>query len=320
MPAVASPSVPWLSVIVPSHNGERWLATMLGSLAVQNDPGIEVILMDSSDSDASLAIAEGFVGDLRLTVHRRPDVKSWQAKTNLGAAGAAADWLCMLHQDDMWHPGRAAAVRGWLDRAGDVVLHLHAAALIDAPGNRRGIWRCPLPAEQPMAEQEILARLLVQNFICIATPVIRRDTFLGVGGLDETLWYTADWDLYLKLIGRGHTLYHSEPLAAFRIHEQSLTMTGSRSLEAFREQMNIVVERHLPRLVQGRERVHRISRASVAVNLALAAAMAGHPRLLLSAAAGLFALGPRGWLTYFENARLLERTYPRLRAHLAGTL
>ena len=38
-------SVPWLSVIVPSYNGERWLAAALQSVADQRDTGIEVILI-----------------------------------------------------------------------------------------------------------------------------------------------------------------------------------------------------------------------------------------------------------------------------------
>jgi len=38
----------WLSVIVPSHNGQRWLSTALQSIADQKERGIEVIVIDSS--------------------------------------------------------------------------------------------------------------------------------------------------------------------------------------------------------------------------------------------------------------------------------
>jgi glycosyltransferase involved in cell wall biosynthesis len=48
----------WLSIIVPSHNGQRRLAIALQSIADQKDPGIEVIAIDSSADDASLASIE----------------------------------------------------------------------------------------------------------------------------------------------------------------------------------------------------------------------------------------------------------------------
>ena len=51
---------PWLSVIVPSHNGERWLAAALQSVVDQKDGGIEVIVIDGSASDASLEIVDSF--------------------------------------------------------------------------------------------------------------------------------------------------------------------------------------------------------------------------------------------------------------------
>ena len=44
----------WLSVIVPSHNGERWLSTALQSIADQKERGIEVIVINSSTEHTSL--------------------------------------------------------------------------------------------------------------------------------------------------------------------------------------------------------------------------------------------------------------------------
>ena len=41
---------PWLSVIVPSYNGERWLAAALQSSWNSGTPGIEVIVIDGSEA------------------------------------------------------------------------------------------------------------------------------------------------------------------------------------------------------------------------------------------------------------------------------
>jgi len=311
---------PWLSVIVPSHNGERWLKAALQSIADQSEPGIEVIVVDGSDTDTSLHIAQTFSDTLNLRSYRRSDLGPWTAKTNFGVQQAQSTHICILHQDDLWLPPRASEVRRWIAAQPNGVMHLHPAYIIDEAAKRRGVWRCPLPPGQnAVSSHMLLGRLLVQNFIAIPTPVIRRDAFLVVGGLDDQLWYTADWDLYLSLLTVGDVYYHPEPLACFRIHRNSQTVSGSRNVAEFREQMEIVLDRHATRLpFKSRAATLRAARVSILVNTALAAADGGKPAELIRAGLAVLGLGPSGVLRYFRASRIFERTYPRLRARFAG--
>jgi glycosyltransferase involved in cell wall biosynthesis len=236
---------PWLSVIVPSHNGERWLSIALQSLVDQKDRGIEVIVVDTSKTGASLRIVDDFSDRLEIRAYRRPDLLPWMAKTNFGAEQARADRICMLHQDDLWLPNRSRELRKWLSSRPDAVMHLHPCYIIDESGRRLGLWRCPLPAgDAPVPRRTLFHRLLVQSFIGIPTPTIRRDAFLSVGGMDNTLWQTADWDFYLKISKIGEVYYHSTPLACFRIHRDSLTVSESRTIQDYRKQLEIVLDRH----------------------------------------------------------------------------
>ena len=97
---------PWLSVVVPVHNGARWLAAALQSVADQRDAGIECIVIDSSEGDDCVQIARRFSGTVPMQTHRRRDVLPWPAKTNLGVEAARAPHVAMLHQDDLWVAGR----------------------------------------------------------------------------------------------------------------------------------------------------------------------------------------------------------------------
>jgi hypothetical protein len=227
----------------------------------------------------------------------------------------------MLHKDDLWLPNRCSKVRRWLAAHPLGIMHLHSAEIIDETGKRLGTWRCPLSSgDAPVPPPVMLERLLVQNFIAVPTPTIRRDAYLKVGGLDERLWYTADWDLYLKLLSTGEVYYHSDPLACFRIHDSSLTMSGSRNVGDFRSQMETVLDRHIGVLTARRDRTRRLAMASIDVNVALAAASEGKPGQLLKALTNLFGLGPREVFRFFRHSRIIERAYPRLRARVAGRL
>src|SRR5271165_1590252 len=287
---------PWLSVIVPCFNGERWLAAALQSVVDQKDGGIEVIVIDGSATDASLKIVDSFAGKLLIRAEHRPDLLSWTAKTNFGVERARGDRICMLHVDDLWLPTRCAELRKWLSTQSDGVMHLHPCYIIDEAARRLGLWRCPLPAgDSPVPGHFLIERLLVQNFIGIAAPTIRRDAYLSVGGLDNALWYTADWDLYLKLAAIGSAYYHSSPLACIRVHKGSLTVSGSRDSVDFRNQHQVIVDRHADQLSpESRADILPVAAASINVNTALAAAMAGQFGQLSKALVSILTLGPRG--------------------------
>jgi hypothetical protein len=252
-------------------------------------------------------------------VFERCDLPSWQTKTNFGVQIARSSHICWLGMDDVWLPGRAAAVRHWIDAARDAPLHLAPSAVIDKTGRKLGVWRCPLPANSEVGSAMVTERLLVQNFIAAPAPIFRKNAWLDCGGLDEKLWYTADWDIWLKLAALGPIYYHDIVTVGFRIHGGSLTMTGSRDTADFAHQMQIVLDRHLGKLGGGSKGLERAARASIAVNTALASASAGDVRGLLKAAGQVLLLGPGGIRRYLRDSRIVERVAPRLRAKWIGT-
>jgi glycosyltransferase involved in cell wall biosynthesis len=315
-------SQPWLSIVMPVHNGECWLEVTLRSLVEQEDRDFECVIIDSSAKDASLKIIEHFARDLTISVHHRPDVLPWPEKTNLAVSMARANYIAMLHQDDLWLPNRTRELRLQTKAFPDAVMLLFPSLIVDSRRRALGVWRCPLPSDSDTIPPELLIeRLFVQNFIALPAPVIRRDAYLAVAGMDASLWYTADWDLYLKLALAGPVAYREEPTTCFRIHGDSLTMKGSRSTAEFRAQMETVLDRYSD-CIPSKNRTHvlRVARASIEVNTALAAANNGKFSELSPALIAVARLGPAGLWRYLRDSRLIERVAPRLQARLAGAL
>jgi hypothetical protein len=310
---------PWLSVIIPSHSGEQWIDHSLRSIAGEAADGIEVLLIDSGETPAARNIAQNYSGRLRIRIFERRDLFSWNTKTNFGVEVAESDHISWLGVDDVWIPGRAAAARRWIGAAAEAPLHLAPAAIIDKFGHTLGVWRCPLPAERALQSSFLLERLCVQNFIAAPAPVFRKDAWLSCGGLDEDLWYTADWDLWLKLAAYAPAYYHDEVTIGFRIHGGALTMTRSRDSAAFRLQMETVLGRHLSAIGPGAKRVEGVARASITVNAALASASIGNFGGVFRAATQVALLGPAGLRRYLRDSRIIERVMPRIRAKLNGS-
>ena len=305
-------------MIIPSYRGEQWIDAALTSLVAEGAEGIEVLLIDSSPTSATLDIARRYSNRLPMQIFERCDLSSWQAKTNIGVELARSSHVCWLGVDDLWLPGRAEAAKAWIDAHPDAPLHLAPSAIIDKDGRNLGVWRSPLPADRELSSTLVTERLLVQNFIAAPAPVFRRDAWLSCGGLDETLWYTADWDIWLKLVATGSVYYHSPITVGFRIHDGSLTSSGSRDADNFANQMQIVLARHISRHPGLSTQTEPVARASIAVNVALASASAGDPSGLWRAAAKILRLGPAGIRRYLRDSRIAERVAPRVRAKFAG--
>jgi glycosyltransferase involved in cell wall biosynthesis len=312
---------PWLSVLMPVHAGAEWLDRTLESVAREPTEGVEMLILDSTPDDSCEEIVTRYTKRLSIRYRRTPDILPWPAKMNAAAQIARGGHIAMLHQDDLWLPGRIAAVRRAIAAWPDAALFLNPSQIVDGAGRAMGVWQCPLPPNVRLGTSEVADRLLIQNFISMPASIIRTQAWLEAGGMDDSLWYTADWDLYLKIADQGDTLYSLDVTTAFRIHRGSLTVKGSRDTAGFLEQMERVIDRHIGLApAVGRQRTLKTARVSAAINTALAATAHGRRIAIVEAVWALLTLSPTEFVRYVRNSRIHERVLPRLRAKMAGSL
>ncbi len=304
-------SDPWLSVVMPTYNGSRFLRTTLTSVAQQADD-IEVIAVDDGSTDATLEILDSFRARLPLRLVARNHAGNWVANTNHGLQLSRGRWVSFLHQDDLWMAGRISTGRETVRRHPDAALIVHPCWFLDERGRRLGRWNCPLRSGM-QSPATMVDRLLVQNFIGMPAPVFRRDVAKHVGGLDESLWYTADWDFWLKLAATGPTIYVPKPLAGFRIHRYSQTTCRAGRSQEIQQQIQIVLDRHLN---GSPESVRTAAEFSMELNAQLAASAHGGRSDWRRVALGFAALGSTGWQRFLRDSRITERICARLRARL----
>lgn len=304
------------SVIMPTLNGSEYVESALNSLVDQKSQEFECVVVDQGSTDDTLLRVEKYSNKLNLSVVSAPQNKSWMENVNLGLERAKGEFVSILHQDDVWHSDKLERMTSLIGRTPYAKLYFHPVEFIDRCGNRLGRWTCPVSSDlEVIPSQEFLTSLLVQNYISVPAPMFRRQDAISLGGLDTDLWYTADWDFYLKLARLGPAAYLDEVLAGFRIHPASLTITGSRSAEEFARQLSIPVMRHLDALNDPaiRRKVRKAADFSNAVNLFLAKSFHKYDEDLTPLIWKFLALGPEGWARYFRCSRVHERVYARLR-------
>lgn len=315
---------PWLSVVIPTYNGEAYLADTLTSITRQAfdlRSTCEVLVVDDGSTDGTLRVVDAFVDLLNIRVLRSHRVGNWVVGTNEGLQEARGEYVTLLHQDDFWHDSRLERVAEAFARFPAVDTVLHAARFVDHHGRSLGRWTHPILARnEPLEPSEFLPRILVQNFICIGAPVFRRTTLNEVGLFDPTLWYTPDWDYWIRLCGSRHSVFLPEPLVAFRLHHQSLTRKGSADLSGFHRELDTVLHRHISQLDSApcvRDITLQAGRFSNHMNLALATlAHGGSARPALDLARASLKLSAPAWRAIAQDSRIHERTMARVRGEL----
>lgn len=306
---------PWLSVIIPTYNGSKYLAAALNSVVVQQDREVECVVIDDGSTDDTLAIVDSFQNQLNIKLVTKARAGNWVANTNHALEVASGKYACFLHQDDLWLEGRLSQIKKAIAAYPQASLYLHDSVFIDQEGKPLGLWRCPLANKRRIiSTDEMLEKLLVQNFVAIPAPVFKRRAAIDVEGLSDELWYTADWDFWLKLAALGDTCYIPQPLSAFRVHGDSQTIRRSSSIAEFRQQMRSVVDKHLAH--QGNREVSKVAFFSAEVNTTLAAMVHGESPNLLRLVWDFALLGPTGWWRYCQDSRIQERISARLKAKL----
>ncbi len=168
-------SCPAISVIIPVHNRESYVAEAIGSVLAQTHSATEIWAIDDGSTDGSAAVIQGF-GD---AVHydRQPQGGAAAAR-NRGVAMATGEFLAFLDSDDRWLPDKLALQLTAFEKNPDLAM---------AFGHVRQFCSPELPPDQrPRITAEVMAGYHV------GTLLVRRAAFEQVGPF-ETQWRVGEF-------------------------------------------------------------------------------------------------------------------------------
>lgn len=213
-------SLPSFTIVTASLNSERTIGETLRSVRQQAYAGeLEHVIVDGGSTDRTLEIVRA--AGLRFV--SEPD-RGLTHALNKGLAMAGGDIVGSLNSDDTYLPGALQRVGVAFAAHPEVEWVTGRCPIVDEHGNeiRRGVTRY----KDAFLRHHTYARHLIHNYISAPATFARRSALEAVGGYDERFRYSADYDMWLELGGRGDPLVLDAPLATFRMAGESLSLTG----------------------------------------------------------------------------------------------
>jgi glycosyltransferase involved in cell wall biosynthesis len=224
---------PIVSVILPVHNGEPYIALALDSILCQTHLDLELLVLDDGSTDASADAVRRFVAiDPRCQLFRH-ESRGLVASLNELIDRSRGLYLARMDADDLAMPERLTRQVEYLERHPEVVAVGSAVEFIDPDGD-------PLMAVQcPLSHEDIEATLFSygSSSVAIAHPssTIRADAARRVGGYRGDYWPAEDVDFFLRLGEVGRLANLPEVLLRYRVHDKSVSNSNRlRQSEAHR--------------------------------------------------------------------------------------
>lgn len=208
---------PRISIVTPSYNQGEFIEETIRSILLQGYPDLEYIVMDGGSTDGSVEIIRRYEPWLSY-LHIGPDGGQTAALVQ-GFGQATGDILAWLNSDDRYRPGTLARVARFFSNRARIVLACGDVNYVDREGHFvQRIW-----AIRP-------TRLLTANLGVYCWPqqgcFWRRYAYRRAGGLNSSLQFAMDVDLFIRLSATGPSRrIPGAPLADFRIHDLAKSST-----------------------------------------------------------------------------------------------
>ncbi|MFG0249538.1 MAG: glycosyltransferase family 2 protein [Phycisphaeraceae bacterium JB051] len=223
-----------LSIVVPSYNQAAYLPRTLESILSQRgDFALEVLIIDGGSTDGTLEILKS-LDDERVSWISEKDNGQSDA-INKGLAKATGDIVTWLNSDDIYCDDALKKVADTFTQNPQARWLIGQCVIIDEQDQpiRQGITRY----KNRQLARYTRRRLLRENFISQMSVFWRNDLGKEVGLLNEDLYYTMDYDLWLRMSKVGDPVVLAENLGCFRWYANS--KSGKINRKQFDEQYQV---------------------------------------------------------------------------------
>jgi glycosyltransferase involved in cell wall biosynthesis len=203
------------SVIIPTFKRAQLLGDAIRAALAQTHTNREILVVDDGSPDDTRSIASTFGEAVR---YFRQENKGKSAALNLGISASTGDAIIVLDDDDLFPPWTVAKHAEALERNPDADFSFGRFVRFrgDRLSSSSDLWDEEfVPTHDP---RRLVVKLMENCFLPNPAWAVRRGAQMRVGPYDESMYYSHDYDMILRLARTNEGVFIDDPVLYQRKH------------------------------------------------------------------------------------------------------
>ena len=215
--------MPKVSVIIPSYNCERYIKKTIDSILNQTSNDIEIIVVDDGSTDVTKDIISSYDSRVKLIAQANAGVS---AARNRGIREASGEFICLMDHDDYWFPHKLAR------QVKEFQIHPEVGVVYSTfirwYPDHSGCYPAPESYDllsypdniDPDYSGWVYHQFLLDCWMLTSTAMFRAEVFEKCGLFKESLPYSEDWELWLRISRMYPFIQLRRPTTLYRQHDR----------------------------------------------------------------------------------------------------
>jgi hypothetical protein len=213
----ATLGTPRVSVVMPVHNGEKYVAEAVESILSQTFRDFEFIIINDGSTDSSADILGRYhQEDDRIRIYPQEN-RGVAASRNRGSQLAQGEYIAQMDHDDVSLPERLARQLGYLEAHPEIGVLGTWVQVIDSHGKARETWH--LPTMPRVLEWS----LCFEDTLANPSVMMRRAVIERLGFYRAETTPAEDYDLWARALADTQLANVPEVLLQYRVWQESLS-------------------------------------------------------------------------------------------------
>jgi glycosyltransferase involved in cell wall biosynthesis len=206
---------PWpkISIVTPSYNQAKYLEETIRSVLLQGYPNLEYIIIDGGSTDGSIEIIKKYEPWINYWISEKDRGQSHAI--NKGFDQSTGEIMAWINSDDYYAKNAFAAV----------AMNLTTQKILWVTGKSYTVRFDGTSLQRDVEPNHDIRQWYIAPIYSQPSIFWKRKIWISSGGINESLHYSFDYDLWLKFVKTQPFAYWiNEYLAYFRHQPESKTL------------------------------------------------------------------------------------------------
>ena len=211
---------PLVSFIISAYNSEDFIEKCIRSIFNQTYKNIEIVVIDDCSTDSTNLILNNLskVSKVKMIIIRNKINLGLTKSLNIAASKANGEWLARQDADDLSDKDR---IESQINFATE---NLHYSIIGSSCNFINKSGKYLFSKNYPSNHEQIKSALIRAGaFFPHSSVVIKRDVFMKLGGYNDYMKYSQDFELWLRASSKYKIFSINKPLVSIRIHSNRIS-------------------------------------------------------------------------------------------------